>query len=59
MKTKRISLTVIFVLLGMSVALAQLPTATILGQVKDSSEAAVAGAKVTVRNTDTGQTRWL
>ena len=43
--------------LSMSVALAQLPTATILGQVKDTSGAVVAGAKVTARNTDTGQTR--
>ena len=38
-------------------SLAQLPTATILGQVKDASGAVVAGAKVTARNTDTGQTR--
>jgi Carboxypeptidase regulatory-like domain len=43
--------------LSMSAALAQLPTATLLGQVKDASGGAVAGAKVTARNTDTGQTR--
>ena len=41
----------------MSVVLAQLPTGTILGQVKDASGAVVAGAKVTARDTDTGQTR--
>ncbi|MBI2815587.1 MAG: TonB-dependent receptor [Acidobacteria bacterium] len=36
---------------------AQLPTATILGTVKDSSGAVVAGAPLTARNTETGQTR--
>ena len=53
----RIALTVILGLLSVSVTLAQLPTATILGAVKDSSGAVVAGAKVTARNTDTSQTR--
>ncbi len=37
--------------------LAQLPTGTILGIVKDSSGAAAPGATVTIRNTDTGQSR--
>jgi Carboxypeptidase regulatory-like domain/TonB dependent receptor-like, beta-barrel len=38
---------------------AQLPTATILGVVKDASGAVVPGATVTARNVDTGQTRSL
>jgi hypothetical protein len=37
--------------------LAQLPTGTILGTVKDTSGALVAGATVTVRNLDTGYSR--
>src|ERR1700722_14172758 len=53
----RIAMPVILVLIGVSVAVAQLPTATILGQVKDASGAVVAGAKVTARNVDTSQTR--
>lgn len=53
----RITICVISVLLELSIAFAQLPTATILGDVKDSSGAVVAGAKVTARDTDTGQTR--
>jgi hypothetical protein len=36
---------------------AQLPTGTILGQVKDSSGAVVPGATVTIRNVDTSQSR--
>src|SRR6266699_6722402 len=38
-------------------AFAQLPTATILGVVKDSSGAAVPGATLTVRNSATGLVR--
>jgi len=53
----RIAICLISVFLGLSVALAQLPTATILGQVKDSSGSLVAGAKITMRNIETGQTR--
>ena len=37
--------------------LAQLTTATILGVVKDPSGAVVPGAKITARDTDTGQCR--
>jgi hypothetical protein len=44
-------------LLGSSIAVAQMPTATILGTVKDPSGAIVANAKVTLRNTDTNDTR--
>ena len=40
-----------------SLAFAQLPTATILGVVKDSSGAVVPGATLTARNVETGQTR--
>src|SRR5579885_2426281 len=38
-------------------AVAQLPTATILGVVKDSSGAVVPGVTLTARNVDTGQSR--
>src|SRR3990170_2689467 len=38
-------------------AVAQLPTATILGVVKDSSGAVVPGATLTARGVETGQTR--
>jgi Carboxypeptidase regulatory-like domain/TonB dependent receptor-like, beta-barrel len=44
-------------LFGASAAMAQLPTATILGVVKDTSGAVVPGATLTARNVDTGQTR--
>ncbi|HLA40035.1 MAG TPA: carboxypeptidase-like regulatory domain-containing protein, partial [Candidatus Glassbacteria bacterium] len=40
-----------------SLALAQLPTATILGVVKDSSGAVVPDAALTARSLETGQTR--
>ncbi|HVB33068.1 MAG TPA: TonB-dependent receptor [Patescibacteria group bacterium] len=45
-----------FCIAGIS-ALAQLPTASILGSVKDPSGAAIPGATVTATNTDTGATR--
>src|SRR5713226_3483110 len=51
-----IVVSIIFVI-GMSVSLAQLPTATILGAVKDSSGAVVPGVSLTARNLETGQTR--
>src|ERR1700676_2710465 len=38
-------------------ALAQLPTATILGTVKDATGAVVPGASVTAKNVDTGSSR--
>ncbi|MGH9784139.1 MAG: carboxypeptidase-like regulatory domain-containing protein, partial [Terriglobia bacterium] len=40
-----------------TVAIAQLPTATILGTVRDSTGAVIPAATVTVRNTETGLTR--
>ncbi|MBI2817200.1 MAG: TonB-dependent receptor [Acidobacteria bacterium] len=46
-----------FVMTLSSVLVAQLPTATILGVVRDSSGAVVPQANVTARNVDTGQTR--
>ena len=51
-----ITLSIIF-LIGASASLAQLPTATILGAVKDSSGAVVPGVSLTGRNLETGQTR--
>ena len=44
-------------LLSVSIAVGQLPTATILGVVKDSSGAVIPSATLTVRNTATGQSR--
>ncbi len=44
-------------LLSMPMMQAQLSTGSILGVVKDSSGAVVPGAKITARETDTGQTR--
>ena len=56
----RLSLaTVLFVACLEIPAFAQLPTGTILGTVKDASAGVVAGANVTVRNTETGLTRAL
>ena len=43
--------------IAVSTSLAQLPTATILGIVRDATGAVVLGASLTARNTDTGQTR--
>ncbi len=54
---KQILLLGVFVLLSVSASLAQLPTGTILGIVKDSSGAAVPGATVTARNLDTNFSR--
>ncbi len=46
-----------FVVFGAALATAQLPTATILGTVRDASGAVVPGASVTAKNVDTSQTR--
>src|ERR1700676_5035101 len=45
------------VFLCATLTLAQLPTGTILGVVKDTSGAVVPTATVTIRNTETSQTR--
>src|ERR1700680_1421629 len=56
----RLTVAVVLVATCMSIpALAQLPTGTILGTVKDSSAGVVTGASVTGRNTETGLTRTL
>jgi len=54
---KRLVLTIFVVLSLAAAAKAQTFRGTILGTVTDSSGAAVAGASVTVKNTDTGLTR--
>jgi len=43
--------------IGVPVSMAQLPTATIFGIVKDASGAVVPGVSLSVRNTETGQSR--
>ncbi len=48
---------VFLILWGAATAFAQLPTATILGVVKDSTGAVVPGVTLTARNTDTAQSR--
>ena len=50
------SVTVVWILLG-AVALAQLPTATISGTVRDSSGAVVPGVSLTATSSETGMTR--
>jgi hypothetical protein len=45
---KRVLIFLVSLFLGVSVAIAQAPTAVILGAVTDASGAAVAGAKVSV-----------
>ena len=54
---KGLAIYLLTMLIGTSMALAQLPTAVILGVTKDSTGAVIPGAKVTARNIDTGQTR--
>jgi hypothetical protein len=54
---RRIGVSVLFVFMGVAVALAQLPSGTILGVVKDASGGVVPGATVTARNVDTAQSR--
>jgi hypothetical protein len=49
----------LILLLVISPALAQLPTGTILGTVRDSSGAAIPDAKVTINNIDTNESRTL
>src|SRR3989304_2328479 len=45
------------ILVGTSLVMAQLPTATILGVVRDSSGGVVPNATLTARNSETGQAR--
>lgn len=47
----------LLLLIALFPAYAQLPTATVLGVVKDSSGAIVPGANISARNTETGQVR--
>jgi hypothetical protein len=53
----RVVLVFVSFVIAASPSLAQLPTATVLGIVKDNSGAVVPGTTLTARNTDTGQTR--
>ena len=55
--TKRLSLAASFLLLLAVPAMAQRTTATIRGVVSDPTNAVVSGAKVTIKNEDTGLTR--
>ena len=54
--TAWITASVIFII-AVSVSLAQMPTATILGAVRDASGAVIPGVSLTARNLETGQTR--
>jgi hypothetical protein len=56
-KTSIRLLTIFVVLAAVGNAIAQLPTATILGVVKDNTGAVIPETAVTARNTETGQTR--
>src|SRR4029077_16903655 len=56
-KTELLLFVMATLLLAATPAVAQLPTATILGDVKDSSGASVPSAMGTARNTDTNFTR--
>ncbi len=54
--TKRLSLAAFLLLLAVP-AMAQRTTATLRGVVSDPTDAVVSGAKVTIKNEDTGLTR--
>ncbi len=56
MRSRLVLVGSLFVIVNL-VALAQLPTATILGTVTDSSGAVIPGASLTARHLETGQTR--
>src|SRR5213082_2300843 len=55
--TKRLSLVASFVLILAVPAMAQRSTATIRGVVSDPTNAVVSGAKVSIKNEDTGLSR--
>jgi hypothetical protein len=57
MYSKAVFLLFVAALLWANLAMAQAPTATLVGRVVDSSKAAVVGATVLTRNTATNQTR--
>lgn len=52
-----VGLVILSVLITSAATMAQLPTATILGTVTDSTGAVIPGAMLTARNVDTGQSR--
>src|SRR6266404_3341389 len=52
-----VAICVVLIFAVVTITSAQLPTGTILGVVKDSSGAAIAGASMTAVNSDTNQTR--
>ncbi len=57
MNSRHWAYVLVVLMLATSTATSQLPIATILGTVKDTSGAVIPGANLSVRNTETGQTR--
>src|SRR5436190_9017830 len=55
--SQKISILFLSFLLFAALALAQAPSATLVGRIVDASNLAVSGASVRVRNTDTNESR--
>src|SRR2546427_13191609 len=56
-KTLRVVVLCVFLLTFGKLAISQLPTATILGAIKDSTGAVIPGASIAAKNVETGLTR--